>query len=121
MARRDVHPEISRALGASDVHAANADRLLDEAQGKPRKKQPSLEDIKEDIVDEISSVIRELDGKKEQSAFSLKAPLGWHFSAKGRVAWFAALLVAVVAVAWIAGRVTRHRHERPTQEAPAAK
>lgn len=114
---RDVHPEIKRALGASDVHASKADRLLDQAEGKPRKKQPSLQDITEDITEEISSVIREELAKKksDHSALSLSGPLGWHMSARGRVVWLLAVILALAVGGVLLGRATAP-HRSPAAE-----
>jgi hypothetical protein len=120
---RDVHPEIRRALGAADLHsskaaghAQKAERLLNEAAGKPREKQPSLADI--------DAKLERLDHKfddPEETTLSMHLPGGAKISARGVKAVVAAvliaLLLAVVAGLFFLGRATApHRHGETTEQ-----
>lgn len=104
--------ERRRRLGKTVAHQADARRSLSALAAQRgtsvRAKQPSLEDITEDITEEISSVIREELAKRpsDAAALSFAGPLGLHVSAKGRVVWLVAIIVAVLVVGVVLGRVT---------------
>lgn len=131
-----VHPDIRRALGAAEAHASNADRMLAEAEAKkvpaPAKRSISPSSgfamLEEEITEtkhQIQDLAREIRQKQpsspevhvyldrdsrppesDKAGFSMRAPFGWGISAKGRVAWLVAIIVAVLVGGILLGRVT---------------
>jgi len=76
------------------------------------------EDITEDITEEVSAVIREELARRKSDAPALSAQaFGVHLSARGRVVWLVAVLLALLAGAVLLGRVTAP-HKAPATEAP---
>jgi len=113
--------ERKRQIGRIVAHQTEGRRSLSELAAQRgtsvRAKQPSLEDITEDITEEISSVIREELGKRKSDAPALSAQaFGVHLSARGRVVWLVAVLLALLAGAVLLGRVTAPHRTQATEQ-----
>lgn len=117
-----VHPDIRRALGAAEAHTANAERLLDEAESKPKRSiSPSsgFAAIDARIEEETTETQRQIADLKQvvienarmpqqsQPELSVRAPFNMSLRLAGAPAWVIALALVVVLALVIAIVLTR--------------